>query len=78
MSSVESIRENGKLIGFAKITRDVTERHKMMDELRAAMEEAEQGAAAKSRLPGQYEPRDQDAAHKHYRLLGASPSKIAV
>ncbi len=41
---VQSIRENGELIGFAKITRDVTERHKIMDDLRAAMKKAEEGS----------------------------------
>jgi PAS domain S-box-containing protein len=46
---LEAIRdEYGELMGFAKITRDATERRKMLRDLRAEKQRAERAAAAKS------------------------------
>ncbi len=45
---VEALRENGELVGFAKMTRDVTERRKMLKTLRAAKVQAEHAAQVKS------------------------------
>jgi signal transduction histidine kinase/ActR/RegA family two-component response regulator len=46
---LEAIRdEQGELLGFAKITRDATERKKMLKDLKAEKRRAERAAAAKS------------------------------